>query len=223
MRAGNVLQFEERERRNRKVIAHLVLRVGQRHIGVGMAELHGVGVELRPLVGAERLAGRDLQHDRLRRDLDSGHRDLVVRAEILDRLDIRIAADQRHRLRRGGDDALDAATGAIPQQQEIAGSGIEDVDAAGQQCIGLRAATAQVDPFGGDTGNAEGSRVLLDQLVLFHDVRGHVENARLPRQRDLRLLLGRSLGARQQHQHRNGARAGAPHPVFHCASPPAPR
>ncbi len=43
----------------------------------------------------------------------------------------------------------------------------------------------KIDPFGGDAGNAEGSRVLLDQLVLFHDVRGHVENARLPRQRDL--------------------------------------
>ena len=108
-----------------------------------MAELHGVGVELRPLVGAERFGGRDLQHDRLGRDLDGRHRDLVVRAEILDRLDIGIAADQRHRLRRGGDDALDAAAGAIPQQQQIAGAGVEDVDAAGEQRIGLRAAAAQ--------------------------------------------------------------------------------
>ena len=87
--------------------------------------------------------GRDLQHDRLRRDLDGRHRDLVVRAEILDRFDVGIAADQRHRLRRGGDDALDAAAGAIPQQQQIAGAGVEDIDAAGQQRVGLRAATAQ--------------------------------------------------------------------------------
>ena len=48
------------------VISHLVLAVGQRHIGVGMAELHGVDVELGPLVGAEGFGGRDLQHDRLR-------------------------------------------------------------------------------------------------------------------------------------------------------------
>ena len=205
------------------MVAHLVLRVGQRRIGVGVAELDRVGVELGPLVGAEQFGGRDLQHDRLGGNLDGWHRDLVVGTDILQRLDVGVAADQGHRLRGGGHDALDAATGAIPQQQQVAGAGVEDVDATGEQRIGLRAAAAEGDPFGGDTGNAEGSRMLLDQLVLFHDVRGHVENARLPRQRDLRLLLGRSLGARQQHQHRNGARAGAPHPVFHCASPPASR
>ena len=88
--------------------------------------------------------GRDLQHDRLGRDLHGRHRDLVVGADILERLDVGVAADQRHRLRRGGDDALDAAAGAVPQQQQIAGAGVEDIDAAGQQRIGLRAAAADV-------------------------------------------------------------------------------
>ena len=159
-------------------------------------------------------AGRDLQHDRLRRDLDGGHGDLVVRAEILERLDVGVAADQRHRLRRGRDDALDAAAGAIPQQQQIAGAGIEDIDAAGQQRIGLRAATAQGEPFGGDAGHAEGSRVLLDQLVLLHDVRRHVENARLPRQRDLRLLLRRRRRSPAAHISIATAPAQARHIVF---------
>jgi hypothetical protein len=124
--------------------------------------------------------------------------DLVVGANILQRLDVGVAADQRHRLRRGSDDALDATAGAIPQQQQVSGTGIEDIDATGQERVGLRAAAAQIDPFGRDAGHAECRGVLFDQLLLFHDVRGHVENARLPRQRDLALLLrqrGRAASA----------------------------
>ena len=167
-------------------------------------------------------AGRDLQHDRLGRDLHRRHRDLVVGTDILQRLDVGVAADQRHRLRRGGDDALDAAAGAIPQQQQIAGAGVEDIDAAGQQRVGLRAAAAQIDPFGGDAGHAERGGVLFDQLLLLHDVRGHVENARLPRQRDLALLLRQRGRARQrQPECCDSARTGAPHHVLHPRFPPA--
>ena len=137
-----------------------------------------LAIELRPLVGAEHFGGRDLQHDRLGRDLYGRHRDLVVRPDILERLDVGIAADQRHRLRRGGDDALDAAAGAIPQQQQIAGAGVEDIDAAGQQRVGLRAAAGEGHPFGGDAGHAERGGVLFDQLLLLDDVRSACRRCR---------------------------------------------
>jgi hypothetical protein len=64
--------------RDREVSVHLVLGIGERRIGVGMAELHGVGVELGPLIGTKGLGRRDLKHDRLGRDLDGRHRDLVA-------------------------------------------------------------------------------------------------------------------------------------------------
>ncbi|MGY4448744.1 hypothetical protein ACVWZR_003404 [Bradyrhizobium sp. i1.3.1] len=143
--------------------------------------------------------------------------------KILDRLDVGIAADQRHRLRRGRDDALHAAAGAVPQQQKIAGAGVEDVDAAGEQRIGLRAAAGKGHPFGGDAGYAERSCVLLDQLLLFHDVARHVENAGLARQRDLGFLLRMRRGYRQDGcGDQGGSRKLATKMLDHCCVfPPA--
>src|SRR5260370_386627 len=74
---------------------------------------------------------------------------------VVEERDVRSAAGEEHRLRRAGDNTLDAAAGAVPQQQQVARAGIEDVDAAGQQGVGLGAAAAEGDPFGGDVGQAK--------------------------------------------------------------------
>ncbi len=97
------------------MVTDFVLRIRHRNHCVWMTELNGVGVELGPLIGAEQPRRRHLQDDCLRRDLDGRHRDLVVRAEIRDRLDLRVTRYQQHRLRRGRNDALHAAFGAVPQ------------------------------------------------------------------------------------------------------------
>ena len=97
--------------------------------------------------------------------------------------------DQGERQGRGRDDALHSAFGAIPKQEQIARSGVDDIDAARKQRVGLRAAAAEGDPFGRDVRQTERRGVLLDQLLLLDDVRRQVDDTRLARDGDLGFFL----------------------------------
>jgi hypothetical protein len=199
-------QFDVLERRRREVGLDLVGRVGERDRGVGMAELHRVGVEAARLVGAPDLARRHLQQDRLGRDLDGRHRDLVAGRDVLDRPDLRVAADEQERQRRGRHDALHAAPRAVPEQQQVADPGVDDVDPAGEQRVGLAAAAAEGEPLRLHARHAEALGVLLDQPPLLDDVGRQVDDAGLARDRDLALLLRQARGCAGQ-EHAGGEEA----------------
>src|SRR5205823_7901005 len=67
---------------------------------VGMRESDGEGIEARVLVLAPCLGCRHLQDYRLRRHLDGGQRDLVLLAEVLDRLHGGVPGDEVEWVRR---------------------------------------------------------------------------------------------------------------------------
>ena len=146
-------------------------------------------VELVLLAFSEFLLGRHLEQDRLGRNLDGRHRDAVVRPVVLQRVDLRVARDERERQRGVGHDALDPALRAVPQQQEIADARVDDVHAAGEQRVGLAATTGEKLPVDLQVVQPERFGLLLDEMLLFHHVRRQVQDARLPRDDDLGLLL----------------------------------
>jgi hypothetical protein len=80
--------------------------------------------------GAEHARGFHLQQDRLRGNAHGRDGDLVAGPEIREAPHAVFARDQAQRLRRTRRDPLHAAARAVPQQQQIAGPGVDDIDGA---------------------------------------------------------------------------------------------
>lgn len=64
------------------------------------------------------------------------------------------------------------------------------VDAAGQESVGLRAATAERDPLRLQVSQTQARRLFLDQMLFLDHVSRQVQNARLTGDGEFVLLLG---------------------------------
>ena len=146
-------------------------------------------VGLAPLLG-----GRHLQHHRLQRDLDRGHRDLVLLGEVGDGLDVGIARVEQDRLRGEGGDALDGVGRALrarPDREQARHAARDDVDGARQQRVVHGGRAVEGGPHDLDLGDARRLGVLLEQLVLLHQVELQVAHRELAGEADLRRLRSR--------------------------------
>ena len=110
---------------------HLVLGIEQRRERVGMAHLHLVGDQLLVgLVVAVGLLQGDAERDGLDRLAHRRHGDAVVRAVILDRLDVRVAGDELEGQAADADDRFDVAIRLAPEQEHVGDAAGGDMHAA---------------------------------------------------------------------------------------------
>jgi hypothetical protein len=155
--------------RRREMARHLMHRVHHRRIAVGMTHLHLVRQQLFVgLVVAVDLLQRDAERHGLDRHPHRRQRDAIVRREILDRLDLRIARDELERQPADAGDALHVSVGLAPQQQHVGDAAGHDIHAAGEQRIGRGTAARQRHPRRLEVFQSSRCRMLLDELSLLH-------------------------------------------------------
>ena len=193
--------------------------VEQRGKRLRMTDLHLIAVEPPVLAGAERLFERHSHHHRLHRGADGRQRDAVVGPEILDRLHFGIAREHAERHARHAGDALDAAVGLAPREQQIGDAGDRNVDRVGEDRLGHHAARGDDRPVHLHVLQAERRGVFLDQLLLLHDDGLEVDEARLARDADLVRFRGQRRRGRNERR-AGGERRGETRKQCHL-SPPA--
>jgi hypothetical protein len=191
------------ERRHAKMPGDLRLAREHGHKRVRVSHRHRPGIEPLELVEAPLLGCRNLQHHRLAGDLGRRHSYSVLVREVRDRLDAWGTRDQHvghrlhgahrtHRARRVG--------GFLPQSGERRRGDVDELDAAAQQRVVERARPRQRQPAHLQAGQAEASRVLLDQLLRLHHHLRQERQAILPAEPDARDLGRRRPGHRRQRQ-----------------------
>ncbi len=168
---------------------------------VGMRERDGERIEpciIRLAPGCRR---RHLQHDRLRRDLDRRHCDLVLVAEVLQRFDVGIARVEIEWIggHRGDAHDPDIALGLRPQRRQRGRAERRELHRPGDQPVVHHAGASDLHPIDLEESDAGCLGMLLDEPVALHQHHRQEADAGLLRGGDLA-----DLGARQRRHHRSG-------------------
>ncbi len=157
---------------------------------------------------AEFLRGRHFEQDRLHGDLHRRHRDAVLLAVVLQRLDLRIARDQqkRHEIEPGDRAHLHVGARLLPQGDQVRQADGADIDRAGNDPVIDLRGPAERRPVHLDVAEPLKLRMLLDQLLVFHDDELDVGQAVLLADLDLVHLGG---GRRRKRGERSESQSGS--------------
>ena len=183
----------------------------QRRHRVRMRQRYGQRIEPGVILLAEFLGRRHLQQQRLRRDLDRRHRDLVLVGEIADRLDIRIRRDEvdGHRVERADTaDFLWRAVGLRPQRDQRRYAAGPEVDPARQERVVHRAGPAELCPADLDVAQTHRLRLLFDEPRVFHNHQREVRQPELLRGAHLAGFGVRRRGDAEREHAAEGRNAG---------------
>ena len=176
--------------------------VGERKQRIRMGQGDGPRVEVRVVLLAVLFRRGHLQHDRLRRDLDRRHRDLVLVAEVADRLHVRIAHVEIERVGGQRRHALDlnVVLSLVPERGERRRADGDELQRTADDPVVHDARSRDLDPADLDIAQPLGLGVLLDQLVAFHQHQRQEAHAVLLRDVDLCQLGARRCSERGEQQ-----------------------
>ena len=154
--------------------AHRALPAEHDRHAIGVGHGNQVRVEAEPLIPAVFLGRRHLHRQRLRRDLERADGDAVVRADILDGLDVWIVGKQQDWAtgQRGHDPHL--GFGFIPQHEGRTEPAHREVRIAGEDQVAAGRAARHVHERHLDLAQARRFGVLLDQAAIDRDVDGQI-------------------------------------------------